>query len=201
MPRSTKPTKRLTEKQRRFVEEYLVDLNATQAAIRAGYSEKTARAQGYENLTKPDIAAAIEKAQARLARRTDITQERVLQELARIGFSDMADFLSWGPKGVELTASDGLTRDQSACVSEVSETVTQFGGSTRIKLHSKTRALELLGRHLGLYPAQRHEVSGPDGGDIPVETRNAVLERLLMEIAGEGRADGLPNLTQEKIGE
>lgn len=71
----------LTEKQKRFVAEYLVDLNATQAAIRAGYSEKTARSVGSENLTKPDIAAAIAKAQAKIAKKVEITVESLAAEL------------------------------------------------------------------------------------------------------------------------
>ena len=78
---------RLTAKQDRFVEEYLVDLNATQAALRAGYSEKTARSIGAENLSKPDIEKAIADALETRRLRTEITQDRVLEELARIGFA------------------------------------------------------------------------------------------------------------------
>ena len=78
----------LRPKQTRFVAEYLVDLNATQAAIRAGYSPKTARAIGCENLTKPDIAAAIAKAQAQLSEHTEVTIASIVAELARLGFAD-----------------------------------------------------------------------------------------------------------------
>ncbi|WP_213431657.1 terminase small subunit, partial [Paenibacillus dendritiformis] len=74
----------LTAKQKAFVQEYLIDLNATQAAIRAGYSAKTARKIGAENLTKPDIQKAIQEAMERREKRTEITQDRVLQELAKI---------------------------------------------------------------------------------------------------------------------
>ena len=73
----------LTPKQQRFVEEFLVDLNATQAAIRAGYSEKTAGAIGVENLRKPAIRSAIEKAQKARAERTEITQDDVIRRLVR----------------------------------------------------------------------------------------------------------------------
>src|SRR5690606_14509916 len=79
----------LTAKQRRFVEEYLIDLNATQAAIRAGYSSRTAGQIGDENLKKPQIAAAVQAAQAERSARTQITQDRVLTELARIAFFDI----------------------------------------------------------------------------------------------------------------
>ena len=81
----------MTKKQKRFVEEYLIDLNATQAAIRAGYSPHTAKDIGCENLAKPNIAAAISQAMAERSRRTGINQDRVLQELARIGFAKITD--------------------------------------------------------------------------------------------------------------
>ena len=78
--------KKLTEKQKRFVEEYLIDLNATQAAIRAGYSPKTANEQGTQNLAKLSIQDAVAKAMAERSRRTGINQDRVLQELAKLAF-------------------------------------------------------------------------------------------------------------------
>ena len=74
----------LTPKQQRFVEEYLIDLNATQSAIRAGYSEKTAAVIGAENLIKPNIAKAIQEAQNKLSERTGITQEYVLRIFKRL---------------------------------------------------------------------------------------------------------------------
>jgi len=86
----------LTDKQQRFVKEYLVDLNATQAAIRAGYSQKTAGSIGEENLRKPEIAAAIQEAMEARSRRTEITADRVLQELAKIGFADIRKAVKWG---------------------------------------------------------------------------------------------------------
>lgn len=141
----------LTAKQKQFVREYLIDLNATQAAIRAGYSVKTAEAIGYENLRKPQIAKAIEKAMGKRVERTEITADRVLQELAKIGFSDMRTFTKWSNRGVVLIDSDTLTPDQAACVAEVSQTITESGGSIKFKLHDKVAALEKIGRHLGLF--------------------------------------------------
>ena len=76
-----------TPKQRRLVNEYLIDLNAPQAAIRAGYSKKTAQQIGAENLSKPVIQAEIQKRQVKLQNKLEITQERVLQELAAIALS------------------------------------------------------------------------------------------------------------------
>ena len=94
-------TQSLTAKQQCFVAEYLVDLNATQAAIRAGYSEKTARAMGHENLTKPDIEEAIAEALKERRLRTEITQDRVLEELAAIGFAEV-------PEETDVRVSDKL---------------------------------------------------------------------------------------------
>ena len=81
----------LNSKQQRFVEEYLIDLNATQAAIRAGYSPKTANVIGSENLAKPEISNAISRAMAERSRRTGISQDRVVQELAKIAFVNITD--------------------------------------------------------------------------------------------------------------
>ena len=82
---------KLTDKQRRFVEEYLIDLNATQAAIRAGYSVKTAKEIAAQNLTKLNISNEISKAMAERSRRTGVTADRVIEELAKIGFVNISN--------------------------------------------------------------------------------------------------------------
>ena len=81
----------LNQKQKRFVLEYLIDLNATQAAIRAGYSEKTAYSIGQENLKKPEIQRAIQSRQVTLQNKLEITQEKVLEELAAVAFAKASD--------------------------------------------------------------------------------------------------------------
>lgn len=139
---------KLTERQKRFCDEYLIDLNATQAAIRAGYSKKTAKVIGSENLTKPDIAARIEKRRAAQIKRTEITADRVLLELARIAFVDGSAFATITARGkVKFTPTDELTNDQRAVIAGVKNG--KFG--TEIKTNDKVRALELLGKHLGLF--------------------------------------------------
>jgi phage terminase small subunit len=85
---------KLTTKQERFVQEYLIEANAAQAAIRAGYSAKTARFIGAENLTKPNIAAALEKARAE---RCELTADWVVDELRKIAGANMADYMKSGP--------------------------------------------------------------------------------------------------------
>lgn len=143
--------RKLTPKQAAFVVEYLVDLNATQAAIRAGYSAKTAYRIGAELLHKTSVAEAIQKAQARREVRTEITQDQVVTELAKIAFGNVRDVMEWGPRGVTLKDSAALTEAQAAGVAEVSESVTKDGGSIKLKRHDKVKALELLGRHLGMF--------------------------------------------------
>src|SRR3954466_9694923 len=97
----------LNDRQARFVAEYLVDLNATQAAIRAGYSPASARTQAADLLTNPNISAAIAEAQAARSRRTEVTADRVVLELARVAFGDPRRRTSGGPAGGNLRPSGG----------------------------------------------------------------------------------------------
>ena len=153
--------RKLTPKQAEFVRQYLVDLNATAAAIRAGYSERTAKSQGQRLLTNVDVSAALAAAKAEREQRTEITQDRVVSELAKIAFADPRELMEWGPEGVKLKDSAELTEEQAASVAEVSGTTTKDGGSLRLKKHDKVKALELLGRHLGMFTDKvKSEISG-----------------------------------------
>ena len=142
----------LTARQRRFIDEYLVDLNASQAALRAGYAPRTAPSMGHENLHKPEIQLAISARQQGLAVGHAVTPERVIQELALVAFANMADYAAWDSSGVTLKASTALTAAQTRVVGEVSQTISKDGGTVRFKLHSKVAALAHLGKHLGLFP-------------------------------------------------
>lgn len=147
---------KLTAKQQRFVEEYLIDLNATQAAIRAGYSKKTAKEVGCQNLTKLNIQEEIQKKIKNREKRTEITQDRVLKELAAIAFAKVSDFViidDWGH--VELTQTEALSEDNKKALAGIKET--KFG--INVETYDKTKALELLGRHLGMFK-DKIEVSG-----------------------------------------
>jgi phage terminase small subunit len=168
--------RQITQKQTRFVAEYLTDLNGTQAAIRAGYSAKTAQEQGSRLLSNVMVAAAIEAAQEARAHRTGVTADRVVAELAKIGFANMADYMKATPGGDPYFDFSALTRDQAAALCEV--TVEDFkdgrGEESRdvrrvkFKLADKRAALVDLGRHLGLF-VDKHELSGPDGKPIQVD--------------------------------
>ena len=143
--------KKLTKKQQLFVDEYLIDLNATQAAIRAGYSVDTAREIGCENLTKPNIQEAIAKAMAERSKRTGVNQDRVVLELARIAFVNIEDVVDTDTGEILPNAS----KDDLACIESVKfkQSDNQYGGSIEreVKLSSKMKALELLGKHLGMW--------------------------------------------------
>lgn len=144
----------MTKKQKRFVEEYLVDLNATQAAIRAGYSPQTARDIGCENLTKPNIQNAIATAMAERSRRTGINQDRVIQEIAKLAFLNPVDVIDMD----EATIKGEANRDDTACIASVKVKVIpgEDGNITEreIKTYDKLKALELLGKHLGMFSAK-----------------------------------------------
>jgi phage terminase small subunit len=178
--------RKLTPKQRRFVEEYLIDLNATQAAIKAGYSEKTASRIGPELLGKTCIQNTIDAAFAKRSARIEVTADRVVKELARIAFIDTRQIFTWGPGGVSLRPSEELTDDEAAIVAEVTETRSETGGSIKVKRFDKLKALELLGKHLGMYIDKR-EITGREGAPIElIDLSNRTTEELLAIVrAGE----------------
>lgn len=146
---------KLTAKQKKFVEEYLIDLNATQAAIRAGYSPETAEQIGYQQLQKTSVKNEIDKAMAERSRRTGINQDRVLRELAKIAFVNPGDVINFDEATVK---SDAKEDDLAAIASvKIKNIPTEDGEITEreIKLCDKLKALDLLGKHLGIY--DKHE--------------------------------------------
>ena len=170
----------MTDKQKRFCEEYLIDLNATQAAIRAGYKEKTAYSQGQRLLKKVEVQKQIEEGKKNLSERVKVTQERVIEELSCIAFSKASDYAEVIEKDrmtesedgimipildhegkpvkyktVEPVLTDDLTEDQKRAIAVIKRGRDGF----EIKPYDKIRALELLGKHLGMF-TEKVEVSG-----------------------------------------
>lgn len=156
----------MTNKQKLFVEEYLIDLNATQAAIRAGYSPDTAQEQSSRLLSNVMIKRAVDKAMAERSKRTGINQDRVLQELARIGFFRITDVIDPATAKIKKDASD----DDLACIQSVKIKPNEWGTEREVKLCDKKAALELIGRHLGMWN-DKLDVRGVEGvvivDDIP----------------------------------
>lgn len=137
----------LNKKQKRFVEEYLIDLNATQAAIRAGYSPSTAYSIGNENLRKPEIKSEIDKAIAERSKRTGINADRILQELGKLGFVNIADVVDLETGKVKDSASD----EDLACIQSIKIKPTEWGTEREVKFYDKKSTLELMGKHLGMW--------------------------------------------------
>lgn len=143
----------LTPKQERFCEEYLVDLNGGAAYRRAGYAAKTdtvATVGASRLLANAKVAARVAELKSARSERTGVTAGRVVEELARLAFSDMRKVAKWGESGVALKDSEGLGDDAAAAVESVSQTTTLAGGSIRLKLHPKAPALRLLAEHTGV---------------------------------------------------
>ena len=147
----------LSDRQLRFIQEYHVDLNATQAAIRAGYSKKGARVRGSELLANRNIAAEIAKAGRAIGDKLGIKAADVLAELKNLGFSNIIDYLVIDQDGQPMVNLSDLTRDQTAAIGEV--TVRKFKGEdgkgsieqVKFKLADKRAALVDIGRHFGMF--------------------------------------------------
>lgn len=166
----------LTPKQQRFVEEYLIDLNATQAAIRAGYSEKTAAAIGAENLIKPNIQNAIQEAQAKRQEQTQIDAAYVLRRLVEIDQMDVLDIMD---DKYCLKPIGEWPKIWRQYISNI-ETISMDDGEgwlKKIKWPDKVKNLELLGRHVSVGAFKdKVEHTGPNGGDINVTITRRVID-------------------------
>ena len=166
----------MTKKQKRFIEEYLIDLNATQAAIRAGYSPDTAKSIGSENLTKPDIKVRIAKAMAERSRRTGVNADRVVMELAKIAFVNASDVID---AETATLKPDAAPEDTAAIQSVKVKTFGEDGLEREIKMADKLKALELLGKHLGMFK-DKVELFGS------LETEKTKLDDLIQQMRGGG---------------
>lgn len=192
----------LNDRQKRFVAEYLVDLNATEAAIRAGYSEKTAYSIGFENLRKPEIAAAIQKAIEERQMRTEITQDMVLREIANVAFANGTDFAKVVCREVPMTTVDEDGKLQTVTklqqLVEVKDTgkippekraaiagIKEGKYGIEVSSYDKLRALELLGRHLGMFDSKTPQKP---------ESESNLLDRLVAGTEEDIDTDDLPEV-------
>lgn len=203
----------LTVKQQRFVDEYLIDLNATQAAIRVGYSKKTADQQASRLLTNVKVREYLAQRQEERAQRTEITQDMVLKELAKIGFSDIRKVVRWGETqvrmvdgeddapedmipyhGLALIDSTEIDDNTAGAIAEVS----QSRDGLKVKLHDKKGALVDIGRHLGMFSPPGHADLDAELKRIEVENKRLLNEKLRREL--EDPNQGLPEPKQVIIG-
>ena len=155
----------MNERQQRFVERYLLHLNASKAALEIGCKPCSARASGWKYRHHPKVAAAIEARMAERAQRLRVSAERVVEELARLAFSDIGNIAQWGTGSLTLKPNDDVAIDDRVAIAELS--LDQGKGKsrrTRIKLHDKQRALETLARHLGLFDGRGGSMTADEIG-------------------------------------
>lgn len=158
----------LTPQQQAFVAEYVIDFNATRAAIVAGYSEKTARVQGSQLLNNTYVSKAIKEALEEHGTKREVLKQRVLNQLVNLSHSDIRDYVEYDQGGVTLKPSKSLTRAQAAAITEVREVRTQNGSTVTFKLSSKEKSLELLARHLGML-IDKTELSGGVKNEVSLD--------------------------------
>jgi phage terminase small subunit len=159
----------------RFVAEYLVDLNATQAAIRAGYSPKTAEQISYQMLQKTSVQHEIQKRKEKIQDKLEISQEKVIRELAAVAFANASDFAKVDGYGlVSIFPTGEVDKEKLPALSSIKS----GQNGVEIKLHDKVKALQLLGDHLGLF-ASKVELSGK------VDTGSGILDGILKQLEGD----------------
>jgi phage terminase small subunit len=178
----------MTPKQQRFVDEYLIDLNATQAAIRAGYSKKTARAVGSENLTKPDIRAAVAEAQQARSERTKIGADWVLARLADEADADLADLYDKNGGLKPITEWPLVWRQGLVAGLDVDEEFNKdgkkLGQVTKVKLSDRLKRVELIGKHVDVQAfAERHEHTGKAGGPVEISDMSTLERAMIIGLA------------------
>lgn len=163
----------MTPKQERFAQEYLVDLNATQAAIRAGYSAKTARQQGERLLSNADIQARVEGLQAKRARRAEVTADQVLAEVDALATSDIGDIVEFSSEhGIRFKPTDDIPEHARRAIASVKvkryphrDDPSETYDLVEFKLWDKNAALRLALQHRGLL-TEKHEHTGKGGAPI-----------------------------------
>jgi phage terminase small subunit len=146
---------KLSAKRQRFVDEYCVDFNGTQAAIRAGYSIRTANEQAARLLATVSVKKALDEKRLEIAEESKLKVSDVIDELRNIAFSDITQVISFSASKAKIKSSRKLTEDAKKTIASVSQTQ---NGLT-VKLHDKVKALELLGRYLNIF-TDRVEVDG-----------------------------------------
>lgn len=142
---------KLTEKQKLFCDEYLIDLNVTQAAIRSGYSNSYANKKAFLLLEKSEIREYIDKRMKDREKRTEITQDVVLEELRKIALAKPTDFFEVEDMGqykkVNIVPTKDIPEDKIGAIASIK----QGANGIEVKLHDRLKALELIGRHLGMF--------------------------------------------------
>jgi len=175
----------LTAQQMLFIHEYFTDMNATKAAIRAGYAESSAYSYGSALLDRPAVKSEMNRIIEARIKSKAIYQERFLRELEAVAFSDLCDAIEFCPHTGKIKMKDIETLEPAVkkAIQTHSETITEFGGTTTLKLHDKLKAMEMLQKYLKLF-----EESSEDGS-----SKSSELEQL-RKTCTEGLRETLSNL-------
>jgi phage terminase small subunit len=170
----------LTLRERRFVEEYVIDLSARSAAIRAGLGKtaKSASEIASRMRKKSHVAAAIN---ALMAERSGVTSTAVVDEIGKLAFAKMTDFVRVENGSLIITDTSKLTEDQQAAIAEITETVNESGRAIRVKLHDKLSALDKLAKVLSLY--KERETSPTVAVNVTVNDVRARVTARMEELA------------------
>lgn len=168
--------KPLTPQQEKFAAGVAAGLNQAEAYRQAyphskKWQDKSVWSKASMTVKLDKVQQRILELQAKAAKANDVTVERIVRELALIAFGSKKQIMEWGPSGVKLIDSNTLTDDQAALVAEVKETTSQTGGSLSLKTHDKVKALELLGRHVGMF-IDKTELTGKNG--VPLDTQPVI---------------------------
>lgn len=206
MPRLGGANAPLNPRQRRFIDEYLKDLNATAAVIRAGYSANGASVQGHLLLRHPKVSEEIAKRQKKMADKYEITREKVIRELAKIGFANIGDFFKTTTAGdpiIDIAAAD---RDQLASLQEITvdDYVDGRGDNARdvkrvrIRLLDKQAALVNLGKHLGLFKDTSPDSEGGAGTTVVIKGGLPEGAKVTVEVPTPTPASSAPSAPTDK---
>ena len=177
----------LEPKQQRFVEQYIIDLNGSAAAIRAGYAPRSSKEIAYELLTRPHVRAAVERAKLQRAVAVGVTQAMVLDQMAALANSSVAHYVIDDDGQVQL--AEGAPSNAMSAIQSIRKKTTQkvdrngevsITYDVELKLWDKPTPLKLMGRHTGLFP-DRVEHTGKDGGPIETVTK---IERVIINDDG-----------------
>jgi phage terminase small subunit len=195
------PRTKLTVKEQRFVEEFLIDGSATHAAIRALLPTRNPGAAGGKMLRRKLVAQAIERERMASAERTRITHDRILIEYARIAFAEIGDIADWDEDEVRLKPKRRVSKHDRAAVMAI-EARKGKKGRTHIRMHSKLHALDALAKHLGMWgkgarliaDAEKRTIDGRDA-------RQALRERLLRLARGAAAAEAAKAAQKPQLGD
>lgn len=162
----------LTDQNKRFGEEYIIDLHITNAAIRAKYSKKTAYSIGQRLLKNVEMQEYIQKLMKERSERTQITADMVLKELATFGFANIQSYIKHSQDGLIIFKSiDDVPEEAARAIEAIKVVDNGNKGSVEFKLHSKSRGLELIGRHLGMFLDKTEH-----SGKVEVEVKRIITE-------------------------